>query len=183
MGNAFAVWRQYDGAPYNIKANRYSAQSRQWGTAKLIGSDSAGDAYSPQIAVDAMGNALAVWHQLDGPHYNIKANRYSAQSGTWGMAQLIESDNTGHAEYPQVAVDDSGNAFVVWEQFDGTRFSIYANRYSAQSGTWGTAQLIESDNAGDAEYPQIAVDASGNAFAVWQQYDGTCRNIYVNRFE
>jgi hypothetical protein len=38
---------------------------------------------------------------------------------------------------------------------------------------WGTAALIETDNASDASRPQIAVEASGHALAVWQQSDGT----------
>ena len=48
---------------------------------------------------------------------------------------------------------------------------------------WGTALLIETDNAGNAENPQIAVDGSGNAITVWQQHDGTRENIWANRFE
>jgi len=43
--------------------------------------------------------------------------------------------------------------------------------------------LIETDNVGDAFVPQIAVDGSGNALAVWHQFDGTVFNIWANRFE
>jgi len=49
--------------------------------------------------------------------------------------------------------------------------------------TWGTAELIETDNAGNARDPQIAYDLSGNAIAVWHQADGTRVSIYANRFE
>jgi hypothetical protein len=48
---------------------------------------------------------------------------------------------------------------------------------------WGTAALIEADNAGGAYGPQIALDANGNALAVWSQNDGTRSNIWSNRFE
>ena len=64
----------------------------------------------------------------------------------WRVPQLIESDDAGNAQYPQVAFDSSGNAIAVWQQYDGTRFNIWANRYTA-SGNWGTAQLIETDDA------------------------------------
>ena len=33
-------------------------------------------------------------------------------------------------------------------------------------GAWGSAALIEIDNAGDALNPQIAFDSNGNALAV-----------------
>ena len=179
-GNALAVWHQNDGTRNNIWSNRYSATSDSWGTATLIETDDAGDAYSPQIAVDSSGNALAVWYQHNGTQYNIYSNRYSATDNSWGTAALIESDD---AYSPQIAVDSSGNALAVWQQSDGTRSNIYSNRYSATSGTWGTAALIETDDAGSAFNPQIAVDSSGNALAVWEQYDGAQFSIFSNRFE
>lgn len=40
------------------------ATPKVWGTAALIETDDAGSAYSPQIAFDASGNALAVWQLL-----------------------------------------------------------------------------------------------------------------------
>lgn len=50
-------------------------------------------------------------------------------------------------------------------------------------GAWGVAELIETDNTGDAYYPQIAVDANGNALAVWQQSHGTRYNISAKHFD
>jgi hypothetical protein len=179
-GNALAVWMQSDGTRYNIWANRYT-NGAGWGTAALIETDNTGDAYDPQIAFDTSGNALAVWYQSDGTRTNIWANRYTNGAG-WGTAALIETDNAGNAYASQIAFDANGNALAVWQQRDGTRFNIWSNRYTNGTG-WGTAALIETDNAGDAYAPQIAFDASGNALAVWVQSDGTRDNIWSNRFE
>jgi hypothetical protein len=176
-GNAVAVWRQSDGTRDNIWSNRYVAGTG-WGTPELIEGDNTGDVISPQVAVDGSGNAFAVWRQSAGS--NIWSNRYVAGTG-WGSAELIETYNAGAAIGPQVAVDDSGNAFAVWQQWDGTRYNIYSNRYVAGTA-WGTAELIETDNAGFAWSPQVAVNGSGNAFAVWEQSDGTRYNIYSNRY-
>jgi hypothetical protein len=178
-GNAIAVWYQYDGNWSSIFANRYVAGTG-WGTAELIETDNAGDAREPQIAVDSSGNAFAVWYQWDGTRYSIFASRYLAGTG-WGAVKLIETNNAGDASQPQVAMDSSGNAIVVWEQSDGTRYNICANRYIAGTG-WCSAKFIETDNAGDALYPQIAMDTSGNAIAVWGQSDGTLNNIWANRY-
>ena len=106
-----------------------------------------------------------MWQQSDGTRYNIWANRFNGTS--WGTAELIETDNAGNAQYPQIAFDSSGNAIAVWRQSDGTRYNIWANRFNGTS--WGTAELIETDNAGNAQYPQIAFDSSGNAIAVWSK--------------
>ena len=187
--NNLAVLRSYTGSltgsNTDLSGNALAAldwsfttRDGVWGTATLIETD-VGVAGSPQVAVDGSGNALAVWYQFDGTRNNIWANRYIAGTG-WGTATLIET-YAGNATSPQVAVDGSGNALAVWRQYDGTQFSIWANRYTAGTG-WGTATLIETD-AGFAGSPQVAVDGSGNALAVWSQSDGTRDNIWANRFE
>lgn len=167
-GNAVAVWSQSDGTRDNIRANRYVAGDG-WGRAEPIETGT-GYADNPQIAVDSDGNAVAVWDQSDGTRDNIWANRYVSGTG-WGTAQLIETDNNGHAYDPQVAVDDSGNAVAVWFQSNGTIKSIWANAYSDGTG-WGKAELIETDDSGNAFYPQLATDSKGRGIAVWYQADG-----------
>ncbi len=126
-----------------------------WGTAELIETDDAGFTRNPQVAVDAQGNAVAVWEQF----FDIWANRFVAGVG-WGTAELIETDDAGLAFDPQVALDPQGNAVAVWRQSG----NIWANRFGPGVG-WGTAELIETDDAGDARSPQVAVDPQGNAVA------------------
>jgi len=178
-GNALAMWAQSDGTRYNIWSNRYTVGSG-WGTAELIETNNAGNAHSPDIAVNADGIALAVWYQWDGMRYSIWSNRYTPGSG-WGTPELIETDSSGDALTPQIAIDAAGNALSVWRQSDGTRDNVWSNRYSAGSG-WGTPELIETDNAGHAQFPAIAFDAAGNALSVWRQSDGTRYNIWSNRY-
>ncbi len=176
-GNAIAVWSQPDGAPNytnSIYANRYASG---WTGAVLL-ETAAGSAYVPQISMDASGNAIAVWSQWDA-YYSIYANRYVAGTG-WGTAALIESA-TGNASVPQISMDaTSGNAVAVWSQWDWTYDSIYANRYTSGTG-WGTAGILETA-VGTASVPQISIDASSNAIAVWSQWDGTYYSIWANRF-
>jgi hypothetical protein len=176
-GNAIAVWFQSDGARNNIWANRFDGTN--WGDAELIEEENAGDAFSAQVAFDSSGNAIAVWFQSDGARNNIWANRFDGSS--WGAAKLIETENAGDARNSQVAFDSSGNAIAVWQQNDGTLNNIYANRFVGTS--WGDAELIETENAGDARIPHVAFDSSGNAIAVWQQSDGTHDSIWANRFD
>jgi hypothetical protein len=180
-GNAMAVWQQDDGTRTNIWANSFDSSTNTWQTAELIEIDNAGDAFSPQIAFDSNGNAMAVWSQDDGTQTNIWANRFDSSTNTWGTAELIEAD-AGSAFSPQIAFDSNGNAMAVWSQDDGTQTNIWANRFDSSTNTWGTAELIEAD-AGSAFSPQIAFDSNGNAMAVWYQHDGTRTNILANRFD
>jgi hypothetical protein len=72
-----------------------------------------------------------------------------------------------------------GNAVVVWHQYDGIRYNIWANRFTPGVG-WGSALLIDSDNAGSATSPQAAIDPLGNPIVVWSQSDGARDNIWSN---
>ena len=75
LGNVMAVWTQSDGVRFNIWANRYTAGG-SWGTPTLVESANAGSASNPLIAVDDAGDAVAVWLQSDGTHWNLWANRF-----------------------------------------------------------------------------------------------------------
>jgi hypothetical protein len=142
--------------------------------------------------MDTNGNAITVWEEFVWEelapgeftaHWRTRVNRFSAASGTWGTTQLIDtSDSGGSAFSPQIAFDASGNAVAVWSSYDGTESSIRSSRFSAATGTWGIAGLVET-SAGYASSPQIAVAAGGNAVAVWSQYDATRSNIWANRFQ
>ena len=81
---------------------------------------------------------------------------------------------TAYTATASTAITDlSGNALA----------ANYSWSFTTADGAWGSAALIETDNAGDAFEPQIAFDSSGNALAVWRQSDGTRDNIWANRFE
>jgi hypothetical protein len=174
-GNAMALW---SGA--GIRANRYTL-SGEWGTAEEIREALGGTQGDQDVAVSADGTAIALWGQSDSTVTNVWANRYVPDNG-WGTAELIETNDSGHAQHLQVAVDPSGNAVAVWKQSDGALDNIWANRYTVGVG-WATAELIETEDLGDAERPQIAVDPDGNAIAVWYQDDGTHINVWANRLE
>ncbi len=180
-GNAAAVWYQWDGLRYNVMANHYDPAAG-WGTAAAIETDNSGGAQNPRVGFDGNGNALAVWQQSDGSRVNIWSNRYDAVAGTWGTAALIETDNSGGAADPVIAVDANGNAMAAWSHYDGTRNNIMAARYT-EVGGWAAPALVETVNAGDAQQVELAVGPQGRMLAVWQQFDGVRMNVTASRFE
>jgi len=175
-GNAIAVWGQFNPTTLadDIFANRYAVNTG-WGTATVIQANTAkNNAYRPKIAFDANGNAMVAWYQYGsfGP-YSIWANRYVAGSG-WETETLIETNNAGDASNVSLGMDSLGNALVVWQQSDANLFrEIYSNRYVVGTG-WGTVALVEPGNyrTGQANLPQIAVNAQGKALVVWQRDNG-----------
>lgn len=183
-GHALAVWSQIDGAGAraDIWSNRYTAGSG-WGVAQLIETDTAGgSAGSPQVEVDALGNAIAVWHQQvlqpsGGVYRRVWSNRYTA-GGDWGTAEIIDTA-VADALRPQVAMGPNGIAFAVWEQFEGARYTAWSSRYAVDSG-WGTPVRI-SPNGANVRNPKIAIDENGHALAVWEGGSASY-SIWSNRY-
>ena len=182
-GKGIAVWRQDNGSgDYNIVSASYSAGTGVWSAPQVIQLGT-GDADTPQVAVDGNGNAVAVWLQFYGfGRFQVWANSYNAALGAWGIPQAIQEGETDSLA-PQAAMDASGNAMVVWYQDNGAyTYTIRANRYRARSGTWSGPQVIQA-GVDDAAYPQVALDASGNAVAVWIQYNGAGQyTVRTNRY-
>lgn len=185
-GNAIATWLQWDSSTSTITiwARRYIAGSG-WGMAARITPIASGTrAFAPSLTVDASGNGLVEWMEmnLSTQTYSLWANRYTAGAG-WGTATQTPIALGNNASTSQFAFDKNGNAFKVWTQYDGmyNTNSIWANRYTVGSG-WGTAAKIAADSPWPGRYPVIAVDASGNVLAVWKQYDGTDDLLWANRY-
>ena len=137
------------------------------------------------VAIDAAGNAIAVWMQLDAGTANesVLASRYVPGSG-WSAPVALENDAAGATDGPQIAIDRaSGRAMVVWAQLTSAgAYDIWARPFDPAAG-WGTLARIEA-GAGLAAQPQVGMDSSGNAIAVWSQRDGQFGpfKIVANRY-
>jgi hypothetical protein len=169
QGSALAVWEQYDGVRYSIWANRKLA-GHGWGVAQMIETEKYGNAYNPRIAVDSQGNAVAVWQQVGSASSHIAANRYMVGTG-WSASTWIEAAEADSAQAPQVRFDSQDNAVAVWQQRQGIRTSIHANRLKVGAG-WGKAAQIAPAQR-NAHSPEINIDAQGFVVAQWQNPEGT----------
>jgi hypothetical protein len=166
-GNTTAVWEEYDGTRFNIWTMRRVAGER-WGMASLLETDNAGDAYSPQVAVDGIGNVTAVWKQSDGKRFSIYANRYVNGAGWEGVKQ-IESGiaNQVSANAPLVTYSAAGYVMVAWQEADGLNAKTWINHHKGDAG-WGESKLMETTVADNA-FPRFGFDANGLLTVVAQQ--------------
>jgi hypothetical protein len=124
--------------------------------------------------MDENGNAIVAWHQSDGSYNQIFISEY--RGGDWTHpADLTDNISPGgqSASSPLVAMDNNGNAVVVWGQSDGSYNQIFMSEY--RGGDWthpaGLTDNISPDD--DTWGHQVAMDNNGNAIVVWNGYDGS----------
>jgi hypothetical protein len=204
-GSAIVVWQQLVPGMVNLWANHF-APGTGWGGEQKIQANGKGTPHSPygdpRVAMDAAGNAVAVFSQDVGVpaathpdgSTQVYANRYVAGMG-WSGAVLLSADwvpnpdmnhSTAAAGLPRVAMDPAGDATAVWTAVIGQGTNVQAARYDTKSGQWtlpDTATTVSSlgtcpcgANPNDLD---VAMDASGNAMAVWAEQSGTAVNAQI----
>jgi len=166
QGNAIAVWTRSNGADSIVQA-AVRAPGGGFGPAQDL-SVAGNSASVPQIALDAHGNAIAVWQRSNGANSIVQA-AFRPAGGSFGAAQNLSAAGQ-HASDPQVAFDGEGAAVAVWQRSNGTH-SIVQSSFRPAGGSFGAVQDLSA--AGQNAYePQVAVDSHGNAVAVWERYNG-----------
>jgi hypothetical protein len=167
-GHAVVAWEIFDGANERIQARTRSADGTRGSTLTL--SAAGKDAASAHVAVDPNGNAVFAWLGSDGTVQRMQARARSA-AGTLSSTQTL-SDPGKNAFEPRVAVDANGNAVFLWQRFDGIDNRVQSRARSA-AGILSATQTLGSTGTSTAMRAQLAVDAQGNAVAVWEHREGT----------
>ena len=91
---------------------------------------------------------------------------------SWGFEEPIGSEGSE----ARLAVSASGSAVAVWVGYDG----VWTNQYTPGAG-WEMPQVVDGTAETYAIEPDVAIDPSGNAVAVWQA-GGTPAAIMASSF-
>ena len=138
-------------------------------------SEAGQSASSPRIAVDPSGIATAVWQRSNGSNTIIQSLTQT-DPGVWpALDKTVDLSVTGqNASFPEIAINDFGIATAVWQRSNGTN-TIIQSLTQTDPGVWpDPAESVDLSATGQNAYnPQIAVDPSGNATAVWSRYNGS----------
>jgi len=161
LGNAVALWTEPGptllGTGPTVRTARYEVATRRWGSPQTLSSGTR-SASAIDIAVDAAGNALAIFRSnpISVSVYLVAA-RYDAASGTWSSVDLTTDAFVRDAV---VAMNGTGDAIVCWADGDT---GLGCRRYSATTATW--APIDRFGEAGSSL--DVALDAAGRAHLVW----------------
>lgn len=96
----------------------------------------------------------------------------------WHHATRIERIVTNTSSHPQIALDSSGRALVVWSTHDGISYNICSAQYVPGIG-WSDAVELLKNNMAVVYCPKISMNARGHAVAVWSHYDGVRSSVWA----
>ena len=201
-GNYVVAWESAgssgsDTSGQSIQAQRFAANGAALGGQFQVNTYTTGGQRYPQLAVDASGNFVVVWHSYgsvgtDGDSASIQGRLYAANGAAIGGQFQVNSYTTSGQRYPTAAVDGAGNFIVVWDSFgssgtDTSSFSIQAQRYAADGAALGAQFQVNTYTTNAQRYPSVAADSAGNFVVVWQSVgssgtDSDSSSIHGRRF-
>ena len=172
-GDAVAAWSIGPAYGSEKEESVVQATSRQAGGAwqpPIDLSQGGQEAEDPQLASDSLGDALAVWDLHSGANWIVQsAGRPTGEE--WHRAVNL-SEAGGNAYNPEVAMDGSGDAVAAWEAQAGKEWRVQSV-VKASAGDWQAPVGLSETTAHGDVFPQVAIDAQGDALAAWQLYNGT----------
>lgn len=173
--NLYLIWQE--------QANRIVFSTRPyrgaWSTPSYVALDTLATQTNPDMVVDPAGNAYAVWGNLRNSTYNIYFS-YRPAGGTWSSPTAVNDvSNSLERSIPRIAVDSAGNAYVAWYDTRNGQRDIYF-AYRPAGGAWGTNVRVNDDPLNNTahNWPDIAVDSTGNAYLVWRDARDTVYDFF-----
>lgn len=169
-GRFIAAWLAWKSSDAQIFTSRY-APDTGWSTPELAARWTGTiSAYTRTVAVGIApdGAAVLAWVAPSNGFDSVFASRQNL-GGAWSAPNLLESEDSGRAYFPAVAVDGLGAATVAWVQ-ESSSFSrrVTAAR-QAPGEAWGLPQDIDLVTGGNGTSTDIhvAANASGAVIVGW----------------
>ena len=180
-GNTTAVWDLFAGTSNVVQAATRPVGGSWQTQVDLSAGFTSNYPAQPEVAVDAQGDATAVWDLYDGSSYITQAAARPA-GGSWQAPVVLSSTGSHLQSFPEVAVDPNGDATAVWSLDDGGTFTVQATVRSV-GGSWQTPVDLSRPGVTTSQEPQVTTDPQGNLTAVWQFFDGDNEIVQADGYD
>ncbi len=192
-GNAVVVapGRANSAELYQVLAWYYKPNTGWGTTGTILDQGRVEQVRSPvRVAMNASGNAVATWSQLDSSGV-VSAFANYFENGQWGGPTTAESNNTSEVadEGVEAGIDSSNRAFLVWRQIarDGSSRNNWSSIKQSGSNNWNASSLEpEPLIPRSLTLPRLAVSSTGKAITAWFHHDetnGTGNYLVTNLFK
>jgi Ca2+-binding RTX toxin-like protein len=187
-GNFVVAWTNDTGVSVSVQARRFDSAGNPLGGQFLVNTTGTDDQDTPAIAMNANGDFVITWesNNQDGDGDGVYARRYNNTGASVGGEIAVNNTTNSNQDDPSVAIDATGNFLVAWESFgqDGSSDGVYGQYFDNTGAKVGTEFRINTFTNSAQSEVALAMDAHGNAIAVWQStaQDGSSNGVYAQQF-
>ena len=163
-GDAVLLWShaEYDIEGWTLFASRYfDSNEPNAGWQDPVELDVATAYYRKSVAINENGEIIATW--CSATETGLYYSKFTPEVG-WDAKDIIPPCTIYYSKYPQVSINEHGNAVVVYYVSGRT---IHANRYDSVTG-WSECENLRDANAGDPTILTPYIDEHGNIMALWK---------------
>lgn len=189
---AYFVWP--DGRNVATGQDIYAQTIQLWNGAVTTGSGAAicvvaGEQSSPDLILDTYGYVRMVWSDARSGAYDIYAQSMLWNClPQWAANGVAVCTATGSQFDPRIAVGSQGRAAVVWSDFRGGSYDIYAQEINDYNGLgyWATNGVPVCTEAGNQMSPRVAADAGGDFVIAWldqRRGSSMLHDIYAQKLD
>lgn len=178
-GLVYAVWRdaRNSSSIYDLYFASRDAATGNWSANERV-DDSGSSVNAPGVAVDAAGNAYAIWVDSRGGDPDIWFSKREAATGTWSASVRVNDDTAGSTQSaPVIAVSSTGEAIAAWVDGRSRKANIYSARLAPGATTWSANYKVSSNGTLTKAAPDLAIGSDGVAYAVYSQYKNGLSSI------
>lgn len=154
-GRIFVVWETRNQPEDHLKAQIFftTYDGQVWSQAEAI-TDTGRMDWTPDIAVDTLGNPHVVW----GEYQTGEVYHQCFEGTQWSTPENI-SNMSGGSYYPRIAIDRLNRIHVVWHDNAGGGDKVL---YRSFDGTTWSPTFTISDTLLNSLFPRLCTDSQGN---------------------
>jgi hypothetical protein len=148
LGEFTVVW----GNPHTVFIRRFDRLGRPLGSVNVTRQLAPGIVQSPDVAVDAAGNAVVVWvvSRIEGDLIFLQRfNAANEAPGLQGVPEMVNQNTFNSRDKPRVALDAAGDILVSWDDYrTGNLPDVWARRFDGPTHAWAPELRINPGTPG-----------------------------------
>lgn len=190
-GSAIVTWRDTRGTSWDIYAHRVVAGvgvDPAWPADGRLVCAAAGQQDTPRLVPDGAGGAVIGWRDyrsaVDNDVYAMRVLASGVCDPAWPVDGRAVCTATGGQQSPRLLADDSGGAFLVWEDMRSSGYyDLYAMHVlgtGACDPAWPVNGTAVSTAAEYQTAQQVVGDGAGGLLVCWlDSRPGTEYDVYA----
>ena len=128
-GDFVVAWENAADEMFEIRARRFTTAGVAQGVEFAIAPNTAGEQFSPSLAMDVRGAFVVAWQSRVAGSHEIRARRFDARGAARSGELAVNTNTAGTQKSAAVAMDAAGDFVVAWHGDAPGSWEIFARRY------------------------------------------------------